>query len=85
MAFGKPILAMVNGEGENVISESNSGFVCHAGDFKQLASNVRTAFEMPKDELAKLGVNGQQYYRKNYSKQKLLDGFEQLLLNDCHT
>lgn len=83
MAFGKPIVGMINGEGANVIIESNSGFVCNAGDYKKLASNVLTAFEMPIDELAKLGVNGQQYYRNHFGKKKLLDSFEQLLLNDC--
>ena len=79
MAFGKPIAAMINGEGANIISESHSGFVCNAGDYKQLADNILTAYYMPSNELEKLGENGYKYYKMNFNKKYLIDEFENII------
>lgn len=82
MAFGKPIAAMINGEGSEVISKSNSGFTCSAGDYQGLAKNIIKAFEMPEKELAALGNNGYEYYKANFSKKMLIDRFEMILKGD---
>ena len=41
MAFGKPIISMINGIGNEIIKEANCGFTANAGDFESLANNVK--------------------------------------------
>lgn len=73
MASGKPILAMINGIGNDIIIKSNSGFTANAGDFKRLAQNAIHAFELPTEILIKKGINGKNYYIKEFSKHKTID------------
>jgi glycosyltransferase involved in cell wall biosynthesis len=82
MAFGKPIAAMINGEGSAVISKSNCGFTCNAGDYQGLANNIIKAHEMPANELSTLGKNGYEYYKSNFAKEMLIDRFERILRNN---
>ncbi len=82
MAFGKPIVAMINGEGYEVVMKANCGFTCSAGDYKGLASNIIKAYEMPDNELAVLGKNGYEYYKTNFAKEMLIDRFERILRNN---
>ena len=49
MAFGKPIVSMLNGESNKVIEEAGCGFTASAGDFKALAANVIRAKNMPEE------------------------------------
>lgn len=73
MAFGKPILAMINGIGEKVIQESGCGYVASAGDYIQLAQNAHNAYKESKDSLYEKGKNGKIYYNNNFEKEKILD------------
>ena len=53
MAFGKPIVSMLNGESNKVIEEAGCGFTANAGDFKALAANVIKAKNIPSIDLCK--------------------------------
>ena len=73
MAFGKPIVSMLNGESNKVIEEAGCGFTANAGDFKALAANVIKAKNMPKEVLSRMGNNGRKYYDANFSKKRVID------------
>lgn len=72
MASGKPIATMINGAGNEVVRESGCGTVAQAGDYKQLAENIKKMYKLPKLELKQMGVNGLNYYNSNFVKDKII-------------
>jgi glycosyltransferase involved in cell wall biosynthesis len=76
LAFGKPIIAMLNGEGASIIEESKAGISCNAGDYKQLAINIEILSNYDKDRLAEMGENAKQYCKENFSRSSLFRKFE---------
>lgn len=73
MAFGKPIVSMMNGIGNEIIKEADCGYVSSAGDFKTLAANVVRLSEVDKAELLVKESNSREYYRKHFSKSRIID------------
>lgn len=73
MASGKPVLSMIDGVGNDVIHAARCGLTADAGDAETLSRNVRRLYEMDKQELADMGKRGFTYYKKNFSKDEILD------------
>lgn len=73
MAAGKPIVAMINGEGAAIIQESGCGFAVRAGDYKNLAGKIKALRDMPLKDRAQLGLNGKLYCNKNFSLDGCID------------
>ena len=71
MALGKPVIAMLNGEGAEIVRLSGCGYAVAAGDHMALAAKVRELAGR-KGELAALGAKGREYYERNYSKERVL-------------
>lgn len=76
---GVPILGMLDGEGAQVITDSNAGLVCAAGNSGGLASAVLEMFAMRVDQRKQLGVNGRDYAQKEFGRGLLMDQLEVLL------
>jgi colanic acid biosynthesis glycosyl transferase WcaI len=76
LASGKPVLAMLTGEGARVIEESGGGLTSPAGDAGALAESVRKMSAMTAEERAAAAVSGQNYCRAYYSRSDLLDRLE---------
>ena len=76
---GVPILGMLDGEGAQVITDSNAGLVCAAGNSEGLASAVLEMFAMSVDQRKQLGVNGRDYAQKEFGRGLLMDQLEVLL------
>ncbi len=72
LAFGKPILAMINGEGADIIKEAGAGFVVRSGDHINLAKKAVEMSELSKSELYKMGEAGKIYYSKNFDREHLI-------------
>jgi colanic acid biosynthesis glycosyl transferase WcaI len=73
---GIPILGMLDGEGAQVITDSNAGLVCAAGNSGGLASAVLELFAMSIDQRKQLGVNGRDYAQKEFGRGLLMDQLE---------
>ena len=73
MAFGKPIVGMLDGIGAKVINDSGCGFYGDAGDFKMLYQNILRAYSEDTSSLIKKGSSGKDYYDHNFSKKKVID------------
>ena len=73
LACGKPILAMLNGEGAEIIKESNSGFAVNAGDFNKLSERVIELYKMPKVHKELMSLSAKQYYLNNFNRNNLID------------
>lgn len=76
---GKPILAMLSGEGAELIQQSSSGFVAPAGDYKGLAKIVKKIANLKELELMKMGENSRTFGYENYGKDKLMNELDILL------
>jgi len=79
MAFGKPIVGMINGIGANVIRNADCGYVCNAADYKTLAKNIVEAYKLEPTILSQKGVNGRNYYHQNFSKKVIIDNLIRIL------
>lgn len=73
MAFGKPIIGMLNGIGADLMSDAKCGYVSTAGDPVLLANNVIKAYKEESSVLLNMGINGKKYYNQNFSKKMVMD------------
>jgi glycosyltransferase involved in cell wall biosynthesis len=73
LACGKPILAMINGEGAEIVKESNSGFSVNAGDYNRLSEKAIEMYKMPKSELDLMAKSSKEYYLDNFNRKDLID------------
>jgi len=79
MACGRPILMAVEGDAADLISSARAGMVCPPGSPERLAEAVRALVKMPVADREALGANGRRHFECHYSRQVLLDRYEQLL------
>ena len=73
MACGKVILGALNGEGNKLINNSDSGCAVSAGDFISLSLKAIELLEMDKQKKLKMEYNSKKYYDDNFSKSILFD------------
>ena len=76
LAAGIPVIAMLNGEGAEVVKNSRSGLTCDAGNPEGLAGAVILLSEMTKDERDTMGINGLEVSSKDFDRTKLIDQLE---------
>lgn len=79
MAAAKPIVAVLNGEGAEVIKEAECGWSLPAGDAEGFA---KMAIELSKKDKADLEVKGQnalKYYNEHFVKEKCLRKLDELM------
>jgi glycosyltransferase involved in cell wall biosynthesis len=70
MTSGKPILAMLSGEGARIIDNSNCGFSVESGDYIGFSKIILTAKNLPESQLRSLGENGKKFYSNFYDIEK---------------
>lgn len=76
LAAGKPLLAMLNGEGGNVVTESGAGLVAPAGDGAALAQQTLRLIATDPGRRAQMGQAGMAYGRREFDRETLVDAFE---------
>lgn len=79
LACGKPIIGALDGIGNKIISESNSGFTSEAENHELLAKNILTLYKLSTAEKEKLSNNALDYFDKNFNKKNLLERLEEIL------
>jgi glycosyltransferase involved in cell wall biosynthesis len=79
LAAGLPILAMLDGEGADVVRNSGAGLAVPAGDSGSLAEAVRRLVAMPAPARAAMAAKGPAFARANYDFNRQLDRLEQWL------
>lgn len=88
LAAGIPILAMLNGEGAEVVQAAQAGLACPAGDYQVLAESVLKLSRMPLEERKKMGMKGAAAGADEFGREKLIDQLESWLeemrLRGCH-
>ena len=76
LAAGRPILAMLDGEGARIVTEAGAGLTCAAGDWEALASNVQALVAAGVAERVEMGGRGRAYALREFSREPLLDRLE---------
>ncbi len=79
MSSGKPVVAMINGEGADVIKEADCGWVVSARDSDDLAHLLENLSSMTKDVLEEKGNNGLKYCLDHYQFEKCMDNLEKIM------
>lgn len=79
MNAGKPIAAMINGEGASLVHEAECGFSVPSGDAKALADLIRKMKGMEKALLNKMGENGKSYCLEHFSFGRSVETMERVL------
>lgn len=79
MAFGRPIITCLNGEGGDIVNEANCGWNVKAGDAKGLADLVIKLSQIDKAILEEKGTNGLKYYNDNFEKTRCLQRLDGIM------
>lgn len=79
LAAGIPVLAMLNGEGAEVVKSSRSGLTCAAGDHAGLAAAVLQLSGMTNEEREIIGGNGLDVSAREFDRDTLIDRLEGML------
>lgn len=79
MAAAKPIIAVLNGEGAQVIREAGCGWTLPAGDADGLAKLTIELAQKKKEYLTSRGKNAEKYYNEHFVKTKCLDKLDKLM------
>ena len=79
MSAAKPIIAMLNGEGAQLIDEAKCGISVPAGDSKKLAEIILEMSKLDLENLKMMGENSRNYFLENYSLPKCIDNLERIL------
>lgn len=79
MAAGRPIIAVLNGEGGEVVKAAECGWNVKAGDADGLAKLVGELSQTDKKELAAKGKRGKAYYDKFFTKDKCLKKLDDIM------
>lgn len=80
MSAGKPVLAMINGEGANVMREALCGLSVGAGDSAALASLIVKMSKFGNEELAEMGKRGKEFCETNFSFEKNMQNLENWMI-----
>ena len=81
LASGIPIIAMLNGEGADVIKNSHAGLTCNASDSKGLANVITTMSNMSSKDLKSMGNNGLNTSKNEFDRENLMDKLENWIIN----
>ena len=76
LAAGIPVMAMLNGEGAEVVKNSQSGLTCTAGDHAGLAAAVLKLSEMTNEERGAMGRNGLKASAIEFDRKALMNQLE---------
>lgn len=82
MSAGRPVAAMLGGEGARIVEEAGCGFAVPAADGAALAAAVRCAAQLPAAELAAMGERGRAYCREHFDFGRLMDRLCNMLRDD---
>lgn len=79
MAAGKPVVAMINGEGAQLIAEADCGWSVAAEQPDELAKLLARLSVTDAAELARKGANGKRYALDHYDFDRCVDHLERVI------
>jgi glycosyltransferase involved in cell wall biosynthesis len=81
LAAGRPVLAMLNGEGADVVTRSRCGFACAAGDARGLADAVTRLAALTPEQRTAMGRAALEASSGEFNRNTLLSSLESMLIS----
>ena len=81
MSSGKPIVAMINGEGADLIKDADCGWSVPAEDSQALAQLLLSLSKEKPEILNQKGTNGKNYSQKHFQFKDCIDKLEKIISN----
>jgi glycosyltransferase involved in cell wall biosynthesis len=79
LAMGKPVLAMLNGEGADIVKTVSAGLACPAGDGQALARAVQALLDMSIADRAALGRRALELSKTEFDRAQIISRLEMLM------
>ena len=79
LACGRPIAAMLDGEGARIVTEAGAGLAGPAENPQLLAENILALYRMTVSERAGMGQSGREYYDLHFARDRLIPQLENWL------
>lgn len=70
-AIGRPVIAMLEGEGAAILEEAGAGSTCPPGDAKALALAIRAMYETSAQDRDAMGAAGRAYFEAEFAPDKI--------------
>lgn len=70
MALAKPVIGVVEGEGNRIIVDSGCGIVENNNNLANLSKMILNLKKLPNEELIEMGVRGKLFYEKFFAQVK---------------
>jgi len=80
MSQGKPVLAMLNGDGQDLIREAQCGLAVNADDVDGFVQAIEKIANSSKDNLSTWGENGKKFYDNNFTKEQRINQLMELMM-----
>ncbi|MFD1031304.1 glycosyltransferase family 4 protein [Metaplanococcus flavidus] len=80
MAAGKSVLGVIErgSEIDRLISESGNGIVVEPQDYNEIISAIKQFYNMDRDTLKEMGMNGRQYLEKHLTKATSINKYREV-------
>lgn len=79
MLAGRPIIAAIKGDGADVVSASQGGYICEPCNARAIADCILSIADMSIDDRMLMGKNGYNYVINNFSKNLMIKSIENVL------
>jgi glycosyltransferase involved in cell wall biosynthesis len=76
LACGRPIVAMVDGEGARIVEQAGAGFACAAEDPAGLAAAVLKLRALDPAQRVRMGTAGRACYEREFAREALMTRLE---------
>jgi glycosyltransferase involved in cell wall biosynthesis len=73
LAAGKPIIASLDGDGAQIVTEARAGFVCPTQDPIALTQIILKLSDMSHQQLDAIGAAGNRYFAENFEPHMLVE------------
>ena len=80
MACGRPIIAMLDGEGARIVEEAGAGMTCPAGDGRALAEAVLRMAHLDLRARAEMGNQARAYSLAHFDREQIFRRLETLMV-----
>ena len=81
LAAGIPVLAMLDGEGADLVTNAGAGLSCPSGDYIALAAAALKLSQMTTEERRMMSLNALAVSAKEFDRKGLMDKFESWILH----
>ena len=79
LAFGLPIIGMINGESANLIRKHKVGYCVNAGDYKNLAKKIIYFTNSSVKVRREMSKNAQRLAKTTFTRENIIDNLERQL------